>query len=234
MKEDKNYKTYLYISSTKLIFKVKNIIDKKDYYNKQIFISDFSNNNKLRDLDNFLEDNIEKIEKKTKNFVKNIILLINNEEFFSVNFSTKKKKYEDMISQNSINRTSKDAQILVRESYQDKAIIHMLIKNYFANNKVYSYLPQKKDSDYFSLEFVFIFLSEQYVNDLKKIFTKYHIKIEKIVSVKYIENFFYRKDENIFDLAQKIIDGYNSNEVILIPKVNKNKGFFEKFFNLFS
>ena len=35
-------------------------------------------------------------------------------------------------------------------------------------------------------------------------------------------------------IANKIMNGYNENEVLVIPKNLKKKGFFEKFFQLFS
>ena len=35
-------------------------------------------------------------------------------------------------------------------------------------------------------------------------------------------------------MTKKIIDGHNKNEVKLVNKTPKNKGFFEKFFDLFS
>ena len=42
------------------------------------------------------------------------------------------------------------------------------------------------------------------------------------------------RDINFFEMTSKIIGGYNKNEVKLVNKVSKNKGFFEKFFDLFS
>ena len=36
------------------------------------------------------------------------------------------------------------------------------------------------------------------------------------------------------EIVQKIRNGYNVNEITLIPKNIKNKGFFENFFQLFS
>ena len=39
--------------------------------------------------------------------------------------------------------------------------------------------------------------------------------------------------KDIFSMARKIINGHNPNEVSLINKSLKNKGFFEKFFNFF-
>ena len=35
-------------------------------------------------------------------------------------------------------------------------------------------------------------------------------------------------------MANKLQNGYNHNEIILVPKNIGNKGFFEKFFQLFS
>ena len=37
-----------------------------------------------------------------------------------------------------------------------------------------------------------------------------------------------------FLMCQKIIDGHNNNEILLVQKTRKNQGFFEKFFNFFS
>ena len=41
-------------------------------------------------------------------------------------------------------------------------------------------------------------------------------------------------DLNLFRTAKLVIDGYNKNEVEIMTKVSKNKGFFEKFFHFFN
>ena len=41
-------------------------------------------------------------------------------------------------------------------------------------------------------------------------------------------------DQNIFSTASIIKSGLNENEVSLVSKNYKNKGFFEKFFNFFN
>ena len=45
-----------------------------------------------------------------------------------------------------------------------------------------------------------------------------------------------QKNQNLdfFQSMSKIIDGSNTNEVKLVQKISKNKGFFEKFFDFFS
>jgi len=42
------------------------------------------------------------------------------------------------------------------------------------------------------------------------------------------------KEDDIFEVAVKILNGVNENEVLLINKSQVNKGFFEKFFSYFN
>ena len=53
----------------------------------------------------------------------------------------------------------------------------------------------------------------------------------------YIKSFFDKESRGPLDLfvvANKLNDGLNNNEVQLVSKSKENKGFFEKFFQLFS
>jgi hypothetical protein len=53
----------------------------------------------------------------------------------------------------------------------------------------------------------------------------------------YIKSFFdkeSRESSKLFMMANKLNEGLNKNEVQLVPKGKENKGFFEKFFQLFS
>ena len=53
----------------------------------------------------------------------------------------------------------------------------------------------------------------------------------------YIKSYFdkeSRESLELFVMANKLNDGLNKNEVQLVPKGKENKGFFEKFFQLFS
>ena len=60
------------------------------------------------------------------------------------------------------------------------------------------------------------------------------INIKNILSYKYINSFKNSAQDNIFDIAERLMNGLNQNEILLINKSSKNKGFFEKFFNFFS
>ena len=67
-----------------------------------------------------------------------------------------------------------------------------------------------------------------------KTLEKYQIKISRYMCGNYI-NFFFDNDYTETSLkAHRLINGQNVNEVTLVPKDIENKGFFEKFFQLFS
>ena len=51
---------------------------------------------------------------------------------------------------------------------------------------------------------------------------------------KYIKNNFSDNNIDFAEMVYKIQNGFNENEIRLIPKNYKNMGFFEKFFQLFS
>ena len=54
------------------------------------------------------------------------------------------------------------------------------------------------------------------------------------MSGSYIKSFFDKESMELFVMANKLNDGLNKNEVQLVSKNKENKGFFEKFFQLFS
>jgi len=122
----------------------------------------------------------------------------------------------------------------VQTNFNDKKIIHMLIENYLVDNKSYSSLPLNKKCNFFSLDVNFICLSKNFIYNLEKILKKYHILISQILYADYVENFIDQNHQTIFSTASRIKSGLNENEVLLVSKTFKNKGFFEKFFDFFS
>ena len=54
------------------------------------------------------------------------------------------------------------------------------------------------------------------------------------MSGKYIKNYFGQDAAELSIMANKLNNGINKNEVQLVSKSIQNRGFFEKFFQLFS
>ena len=123
---------------------------------------------------------------------------------------------------------------MFKETYQDQKIMHIIIHNYLINGKSYLQFQKNLQINDFGLEIKFISVSNKLSYQLEKVLEKYQIKISKYISEIYVENYFQGKRNEFPVMVYEIINGINENEVKLVPKNTINKGFFEKFFQLFS
>ena len=84
------------------------------------------------------------------------------------------------------------------------------------------------------MEVNFISISNDLTFVFDKILEKYQIKIIQYLDGDYLQKYFKDDDIELSAMAYKLRNGHNYNEVTLVPKNIENKGFFEKFFQLFS
>ena len=238
MNNENSFETFLYISKKKISILIWKNDTKDKLYENEFILKNESINSELSQLEKFLSSNIIQIEKYLKKFIKNIILIIDHEEPFKIKLSLKKKNYGNMLNDKSLGLLLKDARSQIKENYNDKIIAHMIIDKYLIDENSYSSLPDNIKFDNLSLEINFVCYSKDLFNELKKELGKYHIEIKQILSASYIRDYFSINEKNekmdIFSKCQKIIDGHNNNEILLVRKTRKNQGFFEKFFNFFS
>ena len=183
----------------------------------------------------FLDENIYKIEKLIGTFIKNIILILEHEDNLYIDISIKKKNYEKFINQRYLKNNLTELKDLFKESYQDQSIMHIILNNYIIDGEKFSSFNTNLRGDDLSLEVNFISISHKMTFQFEKILEKYQIKISNYMCGNYIKNF--KKDDKYNDLsivAHNLKNGMNDNEIIVVPKITENKGFFEKFFQLFS
>ena len=121
-----------------------------------------------------------------------------------------------------------------KKTLEDKKIIHMIIQKFIIDNNEYLTLPKDLKCDNFSINVKFITLPDNLVKILENILKKYQISIDRIISANYVKKFFAQNEHNLFQSTKKLIDGCNENEIQFVTKNRTNKGFFEKFFDLFS
>ena len=234
MNEKLKFETYLFIDRKKLVICV---IKKKTFeviFKEEKLLDDRNVDSKLKILDEFLAQNILKIEKNLKDFVKDTYIILDNREFFPIEISIKKDHNGNSISQENLINPLNVLKNLCQFSFKDKKIIHMLIENYQIDGKDYSILPENLKCNNFSLDIKFICLSKNLIEHYELILKKYHILVNQILNAEYVRQFQNQQNSNIYTTASRIISGYNNNEISLINKTLKNKGFFEKFFDLFS
>ena len=231
MIENSDFETFLYISKSKYqIF----VYDKNNLQNLYTEETEYSDEIELNILSKFLDDNIYKIEKKIKNFIRNIILILEDDKILEIGISLKKKNYEKNVNQKQLENSLVEVKDIFKENYQDLLIMHMIIvekeNNLSLNNT-------NNSDDYLFLEVNFISIPNKFTFYFDKLLENHQINIKRYMSVDYIKSFFdieSNESMELFLMANKLNEGLNKNEVQLISKNKENRGFFEKFFQLFS
>lgn len=234
MVEEIDFETYLSLTKNKFeifLFDNKKLIN---LYKEELKLESNFNFIDLEELSKFLDNHIFKIEKIAGKFIKNIYLIMENDLNFQVNICIKKKNYGNLINKKNLENALIEVKDLFKENYQQQTIIHMIINNYLINGKNYSSFIDNLRGDNLCLEINFMSISNHTLFAFDKILEKYQITISQYLNGNYIKNFFNEKNIELSEMAYKVRNGYNDNEVILIPKNIENKGFFEKFFQLFS
>ena len=233
MTEETDFETYLYLSSNKFeifLFDKKNI---KNLFQETITIENNFNFIEFSELTKFLDKNIFKIESLIGTFIKNIFLIIDNKNNLVINLGNK-KRLENKINKESLKNTLIKLKNLINENYKNQTIMHILINNQLVHDDNENSLIENKDTNHQYLELNFITLSNDLVINLNKVLQNYQIKISELIDGKYVEDYFKDNELELSLATHKLINGFNNNEVIIVPKNTKNQGFFEKFFNVFS
>jgi len=234
MENDLNFEVFLFFSPEKIILSVNRKTDFKIIFKDEFFFKNSSTQLNFKKLDFFLNENIFKIEKILGNFVEKINIIIETKDFFNLQISIKKNNHNGNINSSIILYLIKSAKYQCEKTIQNMRIIHILIDNYLIDNVNFTELPLNQKCKNFSLDISFICLPNGLIKHIEKTLKKFQISVNQILSASYIDKYVSDRDINFFKMTSKIIEGYNKNEVKLVNKTSKNKGFFEKFFDLFN
>jgi len=227
MIKDTDFEIFLYISKNKYqIF----VYDKNN--SKNLYIDEIKNDDEteLNILSKFMDKNVYKIEKMINEFIRNIILIIEDNNVLEVGISLKKKNYEKNIDQKYLENSLIEVKDVFRENYKDQIIMHMILvendkneNNFLLNNNNHLYL-----------EINFISITNNFTFYFDKLLESHQIKISRYMSFKYIKSYISEDFSELSMMANKLNNGLNKNEVQLVSKNVEKRGFFEKFFQLFS
>ena len=234
MTDELNFEAYLSISKEKYKIYLLDIKNLKNIYKEELNIDNDTNSIDYNLLSNFLDQNIFQIEKLIGNFLRNIVLIIENDQILNFSLGVKKKNYGEKINKNYLESSLAELKDLFKENYYDNKIIHFIINRYIIDGVNCTSFDQEIDADQMCIEVCFISAPNILIKEISKVLEKYQIKIDCLFEKKYIKNLFEGQllDESI--IAFKVQSGYNQNEIALVPKSDKKTGFFEKFFQLFS
>ena len=234
MSEDLELETYLSISPNKFGIYLLDPKKNKNLYKEELSFENNSENIDFVYLNKFLEENIFKIEKLNGDFIENIFLIVKSLDVVNLEIGIKKKNYENSVNKKYLVNAVTEVKDLVKETYQDSKIIHIIIKNLQMNDNDFLSIQKSFESKDLGLEITFISIHQNLIFQLEKILEKYQIKINRYLCGSYIGEFSRVHGAEFSTMANKIIKGFNKNEVELVKKNEEKTGFFEKFFQLFS
>ena len=233
MNKEKELENYLSISPNKLGIYLFDRANYKNLYKNEMIVSENNSTYNLSVLKKFLDNNVFEIEKLSGKFVENIIFIFEDNKIFNLEIGIKKKNYNIFITKEYLQNSLIEVKDLFRENYPNEEIMHMIVNKYLINNKSYFSFEENLKSSHFALEIQFKSISNNITRDLNKILENYQIKITKYIDGSYVKNLF-SKEMELTEMSHRILNGYNDNEVSIVPKNTKKMAFFEKFFQLFS
>ena len=234
MIEEADFETFLYLSRNRHVIFVEDKKNFRSLYEEEIKVVDEIHSDDLSQLSKFLDQNIYRIEKIVGNFIQDITLIIENDKILNVDIGIKKKNYTQLLNKNYLKNDLIEVKDLFKVSYQNQVIMHMLIINYDedGNRNLSNDFDIDENNLYVLVKFISI--SNSLTSILDKLLEKHQIQINRFMSGEYIKNFIGENSGELSMMASKLKNGLNKNEVTLISKNPENKGFFEKFFQLFS
>ena len=234
MTDESNFEVYLSLSQKKFEIYLLDKKSLKNIYKKEVYLENDSDLIDCNFLHSFLDKNIFKIEKLIGTFLRSIIVIIENDQTLNCSIGIKKKNYGEKISKHYLESSLAELKDLFKENYQNNKIMHFILSRYIIDGVNYSSYDQEIDGEDMCIEVTFISISSTLIKEISNVLEEYQIKIDRLFDKKYIKNLFEEENLDLSLIGFKIQSGYNQNEITLVPKSKKMRGFFEKFFQLFS
>ena len=196
----------------------------------------FFNNEELKfnKLSTIVEKNILEVEKLINKFIKDVYLIIETPETTSIKLSVTKNNEGKKINKKNIMYLIQDGKQQILKLNKSISIIHIIVENYNLDNVNYKFLPLDIKCKNFSIDINFICFPKNLLENFEQLFLKQQIYINQFICSNYLKKFnFENKEQNICQVGRKIVNGFNKQEVVSIPKTIKKHGFFEKLFHFF-
>jgi len=215
---EKSLNTYIDFGSSRIRIGVFDIESSKNIFtSEKDCISNFNEKyfdiSKSNEVINYL---IKSAEKKVDTHIKNINLMIDTPDMFSIDISIKKISDNKKYSNNDIHSLLQEGKNLVQNNYFNKKIIHIIVKKFIFDDIECFEIPNK-ELNYNSLiiELKFICFSKNILKKLQDIFNVNHIVINNLYCSSYVRSANYNL---IFENYKKKIFldiGYNKSTIIV-------------------
>ena len=233
MTEELSFEAYLGLSQNKFQIYLLDKKSLKNIYKEEVYLENTSDLIDYNLLHSFLDKNIFKIEKLIGKFLRSIIVVLDNNQTLNCSIGIKKKNYSEKIDKNNLESSLAELKDLFKENYQNYKIMHFVINRCLIDGINYTSFDKEIIGEDMIIEVNFISISNILIKEISNVLEKYQIKIDRLFEKKYIKNLFEGEHLDLSLIAFKIQSGHNKNEITLVPKSIKKRGFSENFFQLF-
>ena len=172
MTDEASFEAYLSISKKKFEIYLLDKKNLKNIYKEEIIIKNDTDLIDYTLLNNFLDQNIFKLEKLIGNFLRNIVVILENNQILNFSIGLKKKNYSDKINKYYLESSLAELKDLFKENYQDNKIIHFIINRYLIDGVNHTAFDQEIEADHICVEVNFISVPNILIKEISNILEK--------------------------------------------------------------
>jgi len=217
MSKDLDNRYFIILNKDKIIFNCLNNQNKISFIQKYNFI-DRDPNDLFKEIEIFFNNNLIKIEKQLNDFIRKIYIIVDVDNTLSTSLSIKYHLETKKINDEKVNDLLNILRYQFTKYNNNEEIVHMRINKLLIDGLEKNLSSINKNFQNLILEVKFESLKEQFVHFIKKSVSKYQISVEKILLASHIRETVQSQSSNIILMADKIMSGEESNEVIWIKK----------------
>ena len=151
-------------------------------------------NNQSKDFlseEELVEDLIFNLEKKNREYLDEISLMVDSSDILFIPLSIYKKSNEKILNDNFLKYIINEAKYEINKNYPNHEIVHSIIKNFHLDEKKFSEIPKNLNHSKFSVEINFFLYPKLFLENLRKIFAKQNVTIKRFIFSSYSKSIFY-------------------------------------------
>ncbi len=162
---------------------------------------------------------IREAENKISTHLENVTVLYDSSEIFTIDLSIKKKLDQKIIFKDVCSSIIQEAYQLINDNYNNKKIIHLIIKKYIINNEEFFNIPDQVPTlNSLAIEIKFLCLPYSKYKNVFEIFKKNNLKILNFFSSSLVKSY-------------KYIDLFKDNKYVAFLDIGLNRSTLVFFIN---
>ena len=154
------------------------------------------------------------LEGMSDRYINSINLMIDSPKMLSIGISLSKKLDGSKLKEENIKFLIQEAKQQILKYYINYNIAHIIIDNYNIDGTNYSYLPEKVECHFISLDIFFICLPTDLILYFTNIFSKSNILIDQIICSSYAKSINYKSNLSLIRYVSFIDIGFNKTSII--------------------